>query len=196
MCPTSFSATTVLLMLENAALIVIDVQQGFDDPAFGRRSNPDCETNVAALITAWRTNGRPLVFVRHDSLEEGSSLAPGAPGNAFKEVVTGDPDLLVSKSVHSAFYGRPNLDAWLQERRIDQVVICGIQTNVCCETTARMASDLGYDTLFVLDATYTFDTAGPEGVPVSGDDLMRATGASLHDEFATIVDTEMLLQSA
>ncbi len=81
-------------MAENAALIVIDVQQGFDDPAFGRRSNPDCEANVAALITAWRANRRPLVFVRHDSLEERSSLAPGAPGNAFKAAVTGDPDLL------------------------------------------------------------------------------------------------------
>ena len=182
-------------MAENAALIVIDVQQGFDDPAFGRRSNPDCEANVAALITAWRANRRPLVFVRHDSLEERSSLAPGAPGNAFKAAVTGDPDLLISKSVHSAFYGRPNLDSWLQERHIDQVVICGIQTNVCCETTARMASDLGYDTLFALDATYTFDTAGPDGVVVAGDDLMRATATSLHDEFATVLNTDTLLKS-
>ncbi|MFZ0493931.1 MAG: cysteine hydrolase family protein [Acidimicrobiia bacterium] len=180
-------------MLDNAALIVIDVQRGFEDPAFGVRSNPACEENVASLITAWRSKGRPLVFVRHDSLEEGSSLAPGAPGNAFKAAVTGDPDLLVSKSVHSAFYGRPNLDSWLQERRIDKVVICGVQTNVCCETTARMASDLGYDTLFVIDATYTFDTAGPDGVLVAGADLMRATAASLHDEFATIVNTANLI---
>jgi nicotinamidase-related amidase len=180
-------------MHENAALIVIDVQQGFDDPAFGRRSNPDCEANVAALIAAWRSDGRPIVFVRHDSLEEGSVLAPGASGNAFKEAVTGDPDLLVAKAVHSAFYGKPSLDAWLQERHIDQVVICGVQTNVCCETTARMASDLGYDTLFVIDATYTFDAAGPDGAVIAGEDLMRATAASLHDEFAAVVYTANLI---
>jgi nicotinamidase-related amidase len=180
-------------MFDNAALIVVDVQKAFDDPAFGNRSNPACEENVASLIAAWRSAGRPLVFVRHDSLEEGSPLAPGAPGHAFKDVITGDPDLLVSKSVHSAFYGRPNLDAWLQERAIRQVVICGIQTNICCETTARMASELGYDTVLVLDATYTFDTVGPDGDVVAAEDLMRATAASLHDEFATVVTTTTLL---
>ena len=180
-------------MNENAALIVIDVQQGFDDPSLGRRSNPDCEANVALLLEAWRSRQLPVVFVRHDSLQQGSPLAPGAEGNAFKEAVTGDPDLLVSKFVHSAFYGRPNLDAWLQDRAIDQVVICGIQTNVCCETTARMASDLGYRTVFVIDATYTFDTAGPDGAVIDGESLMRATAASLHDEFATVVDTHTLL---
>jgi len=179
-------------MFENAALIVIDVQKGFDE--FDGRSNPSMETNVAALIQRWQDEDRPLVFVRHDSLEEGSPLAPTAPGNAFKDAVgAGDPDLLVVKSVHSAFYGRPSLDAWLQDQNIKTIAICGIQTNVCCETTARMASDLGYDTMFVLDATYTFDSTGPDGSVVSGDDLMRATAASLHGEFATVVNTADLL---
>lgn len=174
-------------MFDNAALIVIDVQKGFDE--FEPRTNPACEDNVAALIEAWREGDRPLVFVKHDSLENGSPLAPGTPGNAFKDAVNGNPDLLVTKSVHSAFYGRPNLDVWLQDQNIKTVVICGIQTNVCCETTARMASDLGYETVFVLDATYTFDATGPDGVVLSGNDLMRATAASLHDEFATVMNT-------
>jgi nicotinamidase-related amidase len=176
-------------MIDSAALVVIDVQRGFDDPVLGRRSTPECEANVAALIDAWRAADRPIVFVRHDSLEEDSPLALGAPGNAFKEAVAGEPDLLVVKHVHSAFYGRPNLDAWLQDLGIGQVVICGIQTNVCCETTARMACDLGYETTLVLDATYTFDTVGPDGSVVSAEDLMRATAASLHGEFATVVNT-------
>jgi nicotinamidase-related amidase len=180
-------------MFDSAALVVIDVQAGFDDPRLGRRSNPECEGNVAALIEAWRAADRPIVFVRHDSLEDGSPLASGAPGNAFKDAVSGEPDLLVVKHVHSAFYGRPNLDGWLQDLGIGQVVICGIQTNVCCETTARMASDLGYETTFVLDATCTFDTAGPDGSVVLAEDLMRVTAASLHGEFATVVNTADLI---
>jgi nicotinamidase-related amidase len=180
-------------MLDKAALIVIDVQQGFDHPAFGRRNNPACETNVARLIDSWRSKGRPLVFVRHDSLEAGSPLAPGTRGNGFKSVITGDPDLLVVKSVHSAFYGRPSLDRWLQDNGVRTVVICGVQTNVCCETTARMASDLGYEGFFVTDATFTFDTPGPDGAVVTAEELSRATSASLNDEFVTVVATIDLL---
>ncbi|GBD85836.1 isochorismatase family protein YecD [bacterium BMS3Abin02] len=180
-------------MLDTIALIVIDVQKGFDDPGFGRRNNPDCERNVAVLIDAWRSAGRPLVFVRHDSAKKGSPLAPGTAGNAFMDVVSGNADLLVAKSVHSAFYGKPDLDAWLQERGIEKLTICGIQTNVCCETTARMASDLGYEVQFVADATFTFATHGPDGDVVSADELTRATCASLEGEFATVVSTASLV---
>src|SRR5689334_6234302 len=96
-------------------LIVVDVQRGFDDADhWGPRNNPDCEANVGRLIDAWRVNGDPIVFVRHDSGADdaGSPLTPGQPDNAFKDVVSGEPDLLVSKSVNSAFYGTPDLDAW------------------------------------------------------------------------------------
>src|SRR5215212_7761425 len=85
------------------ALIVVDVQRGFSDPVWGARNNPACEDNVAKLIDAWRRRGEPLVFVRHDSLEAGSPLAPDHPGNAFQDVVTGDPDLLVTKHVNGEF---------------------------------------------------------------------------------------------
>ncbi|HUY24692.1 MAG TPA: cysteine hydrolase family protein [Candidatus Saccharimonadales bacterium] len=126
---------------ERCALVVIDLQVGFDDPVWGLRNNPACESNVAALIGGWRAKGEPIVFVRHDS-DEGPAepWAPGQPGNAL----TGDPDLLVSKRVHSAFYGQSDLDIWLQSRDIKAVAICGIATDHCCETTARMAGALGY----------------------------------------------------
>ena len=122
------------------ALVVIDVQQGFDAVS-APRNHPDCERNVAALIEAWRRQGWPVVFVRHDSEEERSPLRPDQPGNALKPEVSGEPDLLVVKSVHSAFYGAPSLHGWAREHGIAGLAICGLQTNVCCETTARMASD-------------------------------------------------------
>src|SRR5919109_3884393 len=182
--------------LDRTALLVIDVQRAFDDADFwGRRNNPACEANVGALIGAWRAGGRPLVYVRHDSVEPGSPLTPGTPGNEFMDVVSGEPDLLVSKHVNSAFYGDPDLDAWLRERGIASIAVCGITTNHCVETTARMGANLGYDVLFALDATCTFDRTGPDGSLMTADELARATATSLHEEFATVVRTDELVSA-
>jgi nicotinamidase-related amidase len=176
--------------LESTALVVVDVQRAFEDAGYwGRRNNPDCEANVAALLAAWRAAERPVVFVRHDSDEPASPLRPGAPGNAFRPELTGEPDLLVTKQVNSAFHRDPDLAAWLRERELGGIAICGITTNHCCETTARVGGNLGFEVLFVLDATHTFDRAGPDGAGMSADELARATATSLHGEFATVVAT-------
>ena len=181
--------------LDQTALVVVDVQRAFDDEeAWGPRNNADCERNVAALIAAWREARRPLVYVRHDSIEPGSTLQPGGPGNDFKDVITGKPDVLITKHTNSAFYGEPDLHVWLQARGIRSIALCGITTNHCVETTARMGGNLGYDVLFALDATHTFDRVGPDGETVSADDLARATAASLHGEFATVVRTDELVR--
>jgi nicotinamidase-related amidase len=181
--------------LDRTALLVVDVQRGFDDGAYwGPRNNPGCEANVAELIAVWRAAGRPVVFVRHDSDEPHSPLRPGEPGNAFKPAVGGEPDLLVTKRVNSAFHGEPDLAAWLRERGLDGIAICGITTNHCCETTARVGGNLGFDVLFVLDATCTFDRAGPDGTVMTADELARATATSLHGEFAAVVSTAELVK--
>jgi nicotinamidase-related amidase len=172
------------------ALLVVDVQKAFDDAShWGPRNNAACEENVGALIEAWRARRQPVVFVRHDSAEEGSPLRPGQPGNALKDVVAGTPDLLVSKRVHSAFHGDPDLEAWLRGNGIADVVICGIQTNMCCETTARVGANLGFDIRFALDATHTFDLAARDGGTLSADELTRVTAANLDPEFCRVVST-------
>lgn len=179
--------------LQRAALIVIDVQRGFDDAAaWGARDNPDCENNIAALIACWRARSWPLVFVRHDSADPSSPLAPGAPGNEFKDIITGKPDLLVTKTVNSGFHGTPDLDAWLRAEAIDQVVICGITTNHCCETTARLAGNLGYETFFAIDATHTFDRTALDGSVIPASTVSAMTAANLHGEFAAVVTTRAL----
>ena len=181
-------------MTDGAALLLVDVQRAFDDAGYwGARNNPACEDNIAALLAAWRRKGRPVVFVRHDSVEDGSPLAPGLPGNAFQDVITGEPDLLVVKHVNSAFYGDPDLHGWLGEQGVDELVIAGITTNHCCETTARMAGNLGYRTWFAIDATHTFDRHAPDGTVIPADEIARVTAANLHGEFATVVETARLL---
>jgi nicotinamidase-related amidase len=175
----------------NAALLVVDVQKGFDDAEYwGPRNNPDCEANIAALLAHWREKDRPVVFVRHDSDEAASPLRPDNPGNGFKDIVTGDPDVVVSKHTNSCFYGDPDLHQWLKDRRIKTLVLCGITTNHCCETTARMGGNLGYDVRFVLDATHTFDRGD-----MTADQLAHATATNLDGEFAAIVRTAEVLDA-
>ena len=176
------------------ALVVVDVQKAFADPVWGRRDNPACEENIGALIAGWRERGLPVVFVRHDSVEPGSTLAPGTPGNAFQDVIEGEPDLLVAKSVNSSFHGEPSLQAWLDGEGIETIYVCGITTNHCCETTARVGGNLGYDVRFVLDATHTFDRPDPEGEIVPAEVIARVTATNLHGEFATVVDTASALR--
>ena len=173
------------------ALLLVDIQLGFDDTDYwGHRSNPDCETNVAALIEAWHSAGQPIVRVLHDSTTAGSPLAVGSPGNTPKDVVTGPVDLEVHKSVHSSFHGTPDLDAWLRDHDVEGIAVCGITTNMCCETTARIGSDLGYDLWFVLDATAGFDLPSTDGSVVTAGQLARSTAAILAADFGTVIDTE------
>jgi len=132
----------------STALIVIDVQRGFDDAEYwGRRNNPSCEDNIVRLIESWRERGWPVIFVKHNSATPTSPLAPGSPGNDFKPMITGTPDLLVEKQVHSAFYGEPDLKAWLDRHGISGVAIAGIQTFAAEEiaryTAATIAADFG-----------------------------------------------------
>lgn len=178
----------------SSALIVVDVQRGFDDAEYwGPRNNPDCEANISLLIEAWRSQGWPLVYVKHNSETPSSPLAVGSKGNEFKDVVKGKPDLLVEKTVHSAFYGEPDLDAWLRSNEISGVAVCGIQTNMCCETTARMASDLGYEMLFVEDATHTFDIVTPTKKVYRAREVARYSALSIADEFGRVVRTSDLV---
>jgi nicotinamidase-related amidase len=176
------------------ALVVVDVQKAFDDAGFwGRRDNPACEENVGALIEAWRDAGQPLVFVRHDSLEDGSPLRPRQPGNDFKDVVSGEPDLLVTKHVNSAFHGDPDLAAWLRENGVADVVVCGIQTNMCCETTARVGANLGFGVRFAIDATHTFDLPAPGGGTITAEELARVTAANIGAEFGRVATSADLI---
>lgn len=171
------------------ALILIDVQRGFDDPYWGKRNNPDAEANIARLLDSWTG---PLVLVRHDSTTPDSPLRPGQDGNRFKpELDRAEPDLVFAKSVNSAFHGEVDLHAWLGARQITDVVLAGVQTNMCVETTARVGGNLGYRVRVVLDATFTFDLED-----LTADQLTRATAANLRGGgFAGIVSTDDVVRT-
>lgn len=172
---------------EGAALLVIDVQQGFDSPGWGPRNNPDAEARVAALLEAWRSAGWPVVHAQHVSVEPGSVLGPDQPGVEIKpEAKPQEGEPVFQKSVNSAFLGT-ELEAYLNSRDIDVLVLAGLTTNHCVSTTARMAGNLGFATYVVDDATATFDRVGPDGVVYPAEVVHAVSLASLHGEFATVV---------
>lgn len=174
-------------------LIVIDVQNGFLDEYWGASHNPRCEDNIKRLLAHWRAREWPVVLVRHDSTSIDSPLRPGQDGNNLQPGIDGPHDLFVTKSVNSAFFGDPDLHEWLTTHEYNAVVICGITTNFCCETTARMAGNLGYSVDFALDATRTFDHPALDGSVIAAEELARVTAANLNGEFANVVTTDDVL---
>jgi nicotinamidase-related amidase len=176
-----------------AALVLIDIQQGFDDPRWGRRNNPAAEQQAGRLLGAWRRAGWPVVHVQHRSVDPGSPLRPGQPGMEFQAIVAPlDDEVVFTKSVNSAFIGT-GLEAHLRDQRIRSVVICGLTTNHCVETTTRMAGNLGFDTYLAEDACATFDRVGPDGRVWPAETIQAVTLANLHREFATVVSVDEVL---
>jgi len=177
----------------NTALLLIDVQQGLDDPRWGARNNPDAERNIAALLAAWRRTQRPVIHVQHMSREPDSPLRPDRPGNAFKpEAVPQPGEPVFHKAVNCAFIGTA-LEAHLRAHRIDTVVVVGITTNHCVSSTVRMAANLGFTVVVVSDGTATFERTGPDGDHHSAELMHRVALASLHGEFAAVRRTSELL---
>lgn len=176
------------------ALLLIDVQKGFDDPIWGRRNNQEAEAKIGHLLTAWREAAAPVLHVRHDSRYPELPLHPANPGNAFKPVaepLPGEP--VFAKQVNSAFIGT-GLESYLHQVGIERLVIVGLTTDHCVSTTARMGGNLGFDVVVVSDATATFDRQGPNGDTYSAEEVHRINLASLHGEFARVMDTAEALK--
>jgi len=177
------------------ALVVIDMQIGFDDPRWGHRNNPGAELGALRLVQHWRNRGRQVVFVRHDSADPQSSLFPGSPGNALKPGF--EPawdDWVIAKRVNSAFIGTP-LQSRLLTAGIHGLTIAGLTTDQCVSTTARMASNLGFATTVAEDACACFGQTSIEGCQVSAQAMHIAHLTTLHNEFARVAKVTDLLQS-
>ncbi len=179
---------------KQAALILIDIQQGFDDEKYwGPRNNPGAEANAAKLLTAWRESGRPLFHIQHLSRTPGSRLAPGQPGCEHKPEVKplpGEP--VITKHVNSAFIGT-DLEARLRAADISTLVIAGLTTMHCVSTTVRMAGNLGFDVFVAGDACAANARTGYDGKHYDAQTVHEVALANLHGEFADVGTTADIL---
>lgn len=182
-----------MMIPDGAALLVIDVQKGFDSPGWGGRNNASAEDVVAELLEAWRSADWPVIHAQHVSVEPGSALGPGQDGVEIKPEAApmkGEP--VFQKSVNSAFIGT-GLEEHLRSEGIESLVMVGLTTNHCVSTTARMAGNLGFRTFVVADATATFDRRGPDGTVHPAELVHSVSLASLHEEFAVVLSSAEVL---
>lgn len=167
------------------ALLVIDIQDSFKiDPArWATRSNPAFEENVTKLIATFREAGEPIVWVLHNDPDPG--FRPGDPEVRLMSFLDRrDDEPLIVKNTRNAFTST-DLQQRLDAPGVKRVVVCGISTEQCCETTTRVAADLGYEVDFVTEATLTF----PIGT-LSTDAIVERTEAVLRGRFARIASVD------
>ena len=180
---------------DRPALILIDIQKGFDDLEYwgGERNNPQAEKNAAELLKLWREKGLPIFHIQHCSSNPQSILHESHEGNAFKDLVMPEKnETIIKKKVNSAFIGTP-LKELLDSENISQLVIVGLTTDHCISTTTRMAGNFGYETYLISDATATFNKKGIDGKEYSAELIHETALASLNKEFASILNTKSLV---
>jgi nicotinamidase-related amidase len=179
-----------------SALLLVDVQQSFLHRPYWDASGlqPFLE-RLQSLIDRAQAAGIPRLQVFHVENETAAnpfSLASGFV-KAFSELRL-EPTDVFYKSVHSAMFASnaagQSIDYWLRRHGIDRLVITGIRTEQCCETTTRHASDLGYEVVYATDATLTFPMVSASGRQFSAADIRERTELVLAGRFAKVMKAE------
>ncbi|GAA5006536.1 cysteine hydrolase family protein [Kitasatospora paranensis] len=191
------------------ALVVIDVQESFRRlPNWEAVSNPGIADRVGRLVAAARENGDLVVWVLHAEPGSGGVFDPELGHVRLIDGLKPEPgEPVVTKTSHNAFT-TTNLQQVLTRHGVGELVISGIRTEQCCETTARVGSDLGYEVVFVTDATATHPIEhwqAPAGRSLaeiladprtlSTDEITARTEYALAGRFARIATVEELTGS-
>lgn len=174
-------------------LMLIDLQKAIDDPSWGIRNNPNAEAQIEQLLNLWREMDLPVLHVKHMSTDPNSKYFPGTTGNNFKDCsIPMDSEKILEKQSNSAFI-RTNLDSMLQDQEVTELVIVGVITNNSVEATARMAGNLGYKSVVVSDATYTFNKMDFSGKEHAAEVVHNMSLANLNGEYAEILSSDEVM---
>ncbi|PAE10460.1 cysteine hydrolase [Niallia circulans] len=175
------------------ALVIVDVQKAFDNKKWGERNNLNAEVNISKILQFWREKGWLVIHIQHTSDNPDSVFHPNNEGFAIKEIVAPiDKEVIINKKVNSSFIGT-NLEDLLIANEVTTVVITGLTTPHCVSTTTRMSGNLGFDTYLISDATAAFGMKDQDGTYYDAATIHNISLATLHEEFATILTTDKLL---
>lgn len=176
------------------ALLVIDVQESFRQRAYWQEAEAEgFFPRIQSLIDGAKAAGIPIVQIFHVDPDGVFSKASGYVKPLSPVRIT--PDAVFEKTRHSALVGS-GLDVWLVANGIRRVIVSGIRTEQCCETTTRHASDLGYAVDYVAEATLTFAMTDAAGRTWSAAEIRARTELVLAGRFATITNVEQALDRA
>jgi nicotinamidase-related amidase len=170
------------------ALIVVDVQESFRHRAsWAESSNPEIVDQVNRLVDHARGRGDLVVWVLHQEPGTGGVFDPALGHVRLMDgLARADGEPLVHKTSHNAFT-TTNLQQVLTERGVRRLTVCGIRTEQCCETTARVAADFGYEVDFAIDATATEPIKHRDGHTIlATKDILERTEYVLHQRFANV----------
>jgi len=179
--------------IEQSALLVIDAQDSFKIlPRWERRNNHDFESNVARLISAYRAAGFPVIYFLHTDDDPGFETT--SQHYKLMDFIRPEPnEPILHKNTRNVFTGT-RLSELLLELGVRRLAITGIQMEQCCETSARVAADLGYAVDFVIDATMTFPIQNHENPDeeLGVDAIRERTEYVLRGRCATITTAAVL----
>jgi nicotinamidase-related amidase len=175
------------ISIRESALLVIDAQESFKArPSWERRNNPDFERNVSTLIDAYRAASLPVIYFLHTDPDP--YFEPDSPYIKLMDFIKRRTDEeLLYKNTRNCFTST-GLSALLLHAGVRRITISGIQMEQCCETTARVAADLGYAVDFVTEATMTFPIPNLDvpGEELGTDAIRERTEYALRRRFARI----------
>jgi nicotinamidase-related amidase len=167
------------------ALLVIDAQQSFEHrPYWDPSDAPVFLERLQSLVDGAKARQIPIAQIFHVEESGAFSLESGYVRTMASLSIA--PDVTFYKHRHSALIGS-GLPVWLTERGIQHLIVSGIRTEQCCETTTRHASDCGYDVDFVSEATLTFAMTDRVGRRWTAADIKARTELVLDGRFARVL---------
>jgi nicotinamidase-related amidase len=182
-----------------SALIVVDVQRSFTArPYWSEEEAQPFLQRLQTLVDRAEAQRLPILQVFHVEEDDGAEN-PFSRRSGLVETLPGlriAPTDVFSKSVHSAMFASnaegQSLDYWLRKHGVGRIVVSGIRTEQCCETTTRHASDLGYSVAYAIDATLTFEMVTDSGRVFTPADIRERTELVLAGRFADVMRVEAL----
>lgn len=171
-------------------LVILDVQDAIDRPNWDGKNNPGYLAVIQRLLALWRSNGWPVLHVKHDERTPTSSYYVHGPWNGIKkDVAPIEGETVIIKQENCAFIGT-ELDAILTKMRVKRLVLTGVVIHNSMDATVRAGKALGYSIVLPSDATTAVPVVGPHGKSWDATTVHELTWAILGDEYADVMSSD------